>query len=305
MTARRTSGIPVPEKGHGSFAEFYLLGPYGGYVRGQRNLGSFAATLTEIEQPRGDFPDDPTPDLVLATSLRSGVRVTADQGAGRFGGVMECGDLVLAPPNTQTQITLEGANQFLALSLPYQRVLESLEDDRQAADFDCLHSGPFRDEVVAALIRRLWSEAGSGAAGSLFLDGAISTLLGALITTAGSRRDSTRHSRGGLAPWQLRRVQEYLAEHLEQDLTLRELAQLAGLSENHFCTAFRSSTGEPPHRYLTRLRIDRAKQMLGTPTLSVTEIGLAVGFGSSAHFATVFRKREGTTPSEYRRRYLS
>ena len=292
-----------PDKGHASFAEFYLLGPYGGYVRAQRNLGSFDATLTEITQPPGDYPDDPTPDLVLATSLCSGVQVSADQGAGRFRGVIQPGDHVLVPPHTGTQITLEGANHFLALSLPYQRVTQVLEENNsKAVDFGRLHSSSFRDDLVTALMRRLWSEAGSGTApASLFLDGAITTLLGALLRTAEARRGTARHSRGGLAPWQLRRVQEFLAEHLEQDITLRELAQLAGLSENHFCTAFRLSTGEPPHRYLTRLRLDRAKQMLSTPALSVTEVALAVGFGSSAHFSAVFRKREGTTPSEYRR----
>jgi AraC family transcriptional regulator len=59
--------------------------------------------------------------------------------------------------------------------------------------------------------------------------------------------------------------------------------------------------GEPPHRYLVRLRIERAKELLVAQRTPITEVALAVGFGSSAHFSTVFRKHVGVAPTVWRR----
>ncbi|MFC5422864.1 helix-turn-helix transcriptional regulator [Bosea eneae] len=86
---------------------------------------------------------------------------------------------------------------------------------------------------------------------------------------------------------------------------MEELAALVGLSPNHFCTAFRVSMGEPPHHWLVRRRIDRARGMLVDPRFTVTEVALACGFSSSANFATTFRKHVGASPSAWRRERLS
>ncbi len=105
----------------------------------------------------------------------------------------------------------------------------------------------------------------------------------------------------GLAPWRLRRATEWLEAHLADEARLSDLAAAVGLSERHLCTAFRASTGRPPHRWLQERRVERAKELLEvTPARSVTEVALACGFTSSAHFATVFRKATGQTPSAWR-----
>jgi AraC family transcriptional regulator len=107
--------------------------------------------------------------------------------------------------------------------------------------------------------------------------------------------------RGGLAPWRLRRATEWLEAHLAEDARLADLAAAVGLSERHLCTAFRASTGRPPHRWLLERRVERAKELLAAePARPVTEVALACGFTSSAHFATVFRKATGQTPSTWR-----
>lgn len=107
--------------------------------------------------------------------------------------------------------------------------------------------------------------------------------------------------RGGLAPWRLRRATEWLEAHMAEDARLADLAAAVGLSERHLCTAFRASTGRPPHRWLLERRVERAKALLAAgPARPVTEVALACGFASSAHFATVFRKIAGQTPSAWR-----
>jgi AraC family transcriptional regulator len=107
--------------------------------------------------------------------------------------------------------------------------------------------------------------------------------------------------RGGLSGWQRRLVCEYIDEHLAEEISLAELAALVRLSPHHLCRAFKQSVGLPPHRYQVHRRVERAKELLANPTLSITEIAFATGFGGSSQFATAFRKATGTTPSAFRR----
>lgn len=105
----------------------------------------------------------------------------------------------------------------------------------------------------------------------------------------------------GLSPWQLKRTTDYLNEHLDQPVGLDELAALVGLSRFHFCTAFRIATGTTPHQWLVQRRITEAKRTLRDPQFSVTDVALAVGYGSTSAFIAAFRRVTGVTPNAYRR----
>jgi AraC family transcriptional regulator len=107
--------------------------------------------------------------------------------------------------------------------------------------------------------------------------------------------------RGGLAPWQQRIVTAYIEEHLTERISLATLAQLVRLSPWHFSRAFKHSLGTPPHQYQTNRRMEHAKLLLAGRAVSVTEIGLRLGFSSPNAFATAFRKATGLTPTDYRR----
>jgi AraC family transcriptional regulator len=108
-------------------------------------------------------------------------------------------------------------------------------------------------------------------------------------------------SRGGLAPWQQKRVAAYIEERVADDIPLATLAELARLSPYHFCRSFKRSFGMPPHRYHAKRRIERAKQLLANRELSVTAIALDVGFSETSTFTATFHKLTGQTPSRYRR----
>ena len=104
----------------------------------------------------------------------------------------------------------------------------------------------------------------------------------------------------GLSPGAKRRVVEYMDAHVDEPLTLESLARVAGLSVHHFARAFRQSTGEPPHQFLLRRRIERATEMLKQPELPLSEIALAVGFSDHSHFARHFRRLVGMSPGAAR-----
>jgi AraC-like DNA-binding protein len=108
-------------------------------------------------------------------------------------------------------------------------------------------------------------------------------------------------ARGGLSGWQQRIATGYIEEHFAEPIRLSTLAELVHQSPFHFCRAFKQSFGVPPLRYQTKRRIERAKLLLAQPAMSVTDVGLAVGFCCSSSFATAFRKATGFTPTEYQR----
>jgi AraC family transcriptional regulator len=106
---------------------------------------------------------------------------------------------------------------------------------------------------------------------------------------------------GGLAGRQQKEVADYIEARLDEEISLQDLAAVAQLSPFHFARAFKQSFGEPPHRYLVVRRMERAKGLLKNPTLTVTEIGLMLGFSEASSFTAAFRRLVGTTPSNYRR----
>jgi AraC family transcriptional regulator len=107
--------------------------------------------------------------------------------------------------------------------------------------------------------------------------------------------------KGGLASWQQRIVASYIKENFAKKIPLATLARIARLSPFHFCRAFRQSFGVTPQRYQNERRIDHAKQLLEQREMSMTEIGLEIGFRSLSAFASAFRKATGLSPSTYLR----
>jgi AraC-like DNA-binding protein len=98
----------------------------------------------------------------------------------------------------------------------------------------------------------------------------------------------------------LRRARDLIDRDYAESLDLDAMADEAGYSRFHFARAFKSAYGETPRTYLTRRRIERAKTLLRTANLSVTEICFLVGFASLGSFSARFRKLVGRSPSEYR-----
>jgi len=111
---------------------------------------------------------------------------------------------------------------------------------------------------------------------------------------------SVSDNEGCLSDYQLQKVLVYIQDHLEQDIALSDIASVVNLSQYHFCRLFKASTGLAPHQYLTQCRIDRAKQLLQTTQLTITDIAFAVGLNNHSSFTRLFRRFVGVTPKEFR-----
>ena len=116
-----------------------------------------------------------------------------------------------------------------------------------------------------------------------------------ITSAAGARGDI-----GSLPACRLRRVTDYVQQNLDKDLTLAELAAVLYMSPFHFARLFKCSTGVPPHRFVVRQRITRARTCLAMEGQSIAQISRMVGYRTPSHFTTVFRRALGVTPGAYR-----
>lgn len=96
------------------------------------------------------------------------------------------------------------------------------------------------------------------------------------------------------------RAKAFIAEYLAEDLTLTDVAKAAFTSTFYICKLFKRHTGLNFTEYVSRLRVERAKELLGNPTLRVSEIAFEVGFQSLTHFNRIFRRLVGESPSTFR-----
>jgi AraC-like DNA-binding protein len=135
----------------------------------------------------------------------------------------------------------------------------------------------------------------------LFLDHVVMAMASHVAYAYGNVPVKHGHRRGGLASWRLRRATQMMSETLGEGLALSRLAQECGLSTRHFARAFRQSTGVSPHRWLLRHRVERAKELLRQPALSLALIALRCGFADQSHFTRVFSREAGVSPSQWRR----
>lgn len=105
----------------------------------------------------------------------------------------------------------------------------------------------------------------------------------------------------GLSARQLRSVNEYIDANIQTSLALRDLAEVANLSSNHFARLFKKSTGFTPYQYVLKRRVDRAQSLLSRSTLSIAQIAVDSGFGDQTHLTRAFRQLTGVTPASYRK----
>jgi AraC family transcriptional regulator len=115
------------------------------------------------------------------------------------------------------------------------------------------------------------------------------------------RASGTLRVRGGLAPWQIRRLTTHIEANLDTVLRTRDLSALVRLSPFHFCRAFRDSLGDSPHGYVMRRRMERAQGLMLSTDASLGQIAADCGLADQAHFSKLFRRFAGESPGAWRR----
>jgi len=162
-------------------------------------------------------------------------------------------------------------------------------------------SRKFADRRLSAMVAAVHAEMVAGfPSGRLFLDSIEQAMAVALVNGHAVRHRPVHFSRGGLGSARLRRIKELVDAKLEDNLSLDQMAESVGLSTAHFARMFRKTTGETPHQFVLRQRLERAKAMLRAPDARILDVAVACGFKTQQHFAQVFRDLWGVSPTEYR-----
>lgn len=152
------------------------------------------------------------------------------------------------------------------------------------------------EHLVAALV----AEAGDGSPSGLsFIDSLTAALGLQLVQQAGVSPPRRAQARGGLAPGVRRRVLELMDARADHNLSIDQLAQVAGLSPTHFARAFKQSVGRAPHQHLMSLRLERARRLLELPDAGLSEVAQRAGFADQAHFTRFFKRQFGMTPGAF------
>lgn len=187
------------------------------------------------------------------------------------------------PGDVHRDLVRHGPSTFQIITLP-ARVVESVTGKVRV--HPQLEAG---DERGAAFLRL--HEAVDAGADQLTLEIAVAEAIEAFAVVGDAKCDHTRP---------VRRAIELLREQLAEPVMLDDLAAHAGLDKFHLCRAFRAQVGMPPHAYLTRLRIMRAKELL-TAGVKPSEVAPQVGLYDQSQLNRHFRRIVGTTPGQYAR----
>jgi len=212
------------------------------------------------------------------------------------------GDLALCDRHVGEWVGLMNV-QHLQLGISDAALMAS--SDGAYGEVELHPSRKFADLRLKALVAATRAEMVAGfPSGRLFLDSVEQAMAVALVKGHAVRHRLVQIYRGGLGSARLRRIKELVHAKMEDDLSLDEMAQSVGLSTAHFARMFRKSTGETPHQFVLRQKVERAKAMLRAPAARVLDVAVACGFKTQQHFAQVFRDVCGIRPTEYRQDFL-
>jgi AraC family transcriptional regulator len=159
----------------------------------------------------------------------------------------------------------------------------------------------FTDVALNALMQRLHEELMRRKASPLFVQGIAQAIAIHLARNYAQTVKELRSGSSSLPGFKLRQVTDWMAAHIAEDFNLDQLAAQAGLSKFHFHRLFKSAVGIAPSRYHMNLRMDEAKRLLRETKQSIVAIALDVGYANPSHFAQLFRRETGLSPSNYRR----
>jgi AraC family transcriptional regulator len=233
---------------------------------------------------------------VIGVALKT-ARVKLTRGSSTvFDGSMPAGTLHITGPTDPLTAEFRGPCDFIHfhVSTDYLRECQEAARSSQAQPIRDLNDLIIRDPLAELLGKTLVDRGTEG-------DSVYTESVGRTLVMHVARLEPPRHTVKALPKWRMKRVQEYVGAHLEEGISLANLAEVAGLSRMHFAAQFRAATGLRPHDYVLQQRIETAKDILSNTDMPLADVALAVGFYAQPHYSTVFKRLADETPARWRR----
>jgi len=285
-----SSGIPRPVEACG--VQWGLLGR----VMSPRGVEIVATDGL----PNGRTENDLTAAAaILGYSLRMPADIAIGQGGRPF---QPIGPLNFYSPGVSVKLR-NGGPVTLSLCFLSPRFLAGLSEADSGVRIDNLDLlTSIESERLAYLGRAMFREAiAPGFASSLFAEAIGMEIALEILRYDDARRADDRLRQGGLAPWQMRRLESYIRDNLSDDLTLSELAGLLGISVRHLSRAVKQAMGVSVHRWIAARRLAEAQRLLSETDKPIHEIARLSAFHSASAFTAAFRAAAGVAPGEFRR----
>lgn len=208
----------------------------------------------------------------------------------------------LFPARSAHRATCKIAGSFSLLTLDPTQIASVAYEDVKVDQIELMSQINVFDPVIHHIEQLLRLELqGSEFSNHLYVDSLTTALSIHLIRQYATHLPKQRDFLTGLPPRQLRIVLEYIQAHLDENLSLESIAQVAGMSRYHFIRRFKQTMNESPYQYLIRQRIEQAKQLLKVSQLPISDIAVNCGFANQSHFTKHFKQRVGITPQLFRR----
>ena len=211
------------------------------------------------------------------------------------------GTTFILPRGTIDELRWAGPTDRIAVAVHSSLLVNALDETAHETDVELTEEWNLTDAHIMALLHAMRTDLNENSpAGRLYGESLANALAVYLLSRYAVRRRAPVVYQGGLPKYRLKRVVDYIEDNLADDLSLAQLAAVVGMSPHYFAELFCKSVGHPPHKYVLLKRIERAKQNLRDPRPAVIDVGLDVGFQNPSHFARVFRKVVGVSPSKFR-----
>ncbi len=214
----------------------------------------------------------------------------------RFGN----GELAFCPANTSHWALWDREFRFI-LILFEPRVLEQVAYEFVNGDrLELIPQFQFVDPVIQQIASALKADLEAGCpAGRLYGESFGAALAVHLLTTCCVFKQKIQTYPDGLPKYKLQQATDYIQAHLDQDIKLADLANTVGMSQYYFCRLFKQSMSMAPHQYVIQQRVERAKQLLKRPDLSIADVAIECGFAHQSHLSRHFRRLVGVSPKTF------
>jgi AraC family transcriptional regulator len=240
-------------------------------------------------------------DYLLVARMSNRCEASFDFGGGTHRSEIRYGHMLLRAASTQSSWWLSRPDQTLILRVPEEMFRHAWDND--AADLwpGIMRMESFRqDLLVTQILARLAAELTRSRSVNLAFTRSLLYQLCTHLVRRYSEAVDVSIKQNGMPPSRLKKVVEFIADHIEDDLNLARMAKVAGISRYYFCREFKKSMGVTPQRYVLQQRIEKARILLQGTSMTITEISAQLRFPTPSHFTSTFRRIVGVTPTSFR-----
>jgi AraC family transcriptional regulator len=209
------------------------------------------------------------------------------------------GDIIVNPANIPQKVAWDQEGDFIILGIETHTFARIVDEVKKIGEVELLPCFSTPDPLVYQIGLSLKNIlAINPACGQLYAETMVTALSVHLMQYYSSRKQNLSEYTDGLSKYKLNQVIDYINAHLDKNLSLTELAELAQMSTHYFSQLFKQSTGIAPHQYVIHCRVKRAKELVFQGKISIAEIAQIVGFANQSHLNFHFKRLLGTTPKK-------